>query len=129
MRDDLYLRAVLSVIAAALLYLCVILTPVPGVQAQQPAKGALRPGDSTGPAEMVIVGLRLGDGQTLPVEVRGGVTVRGPVQTEPLEGSSTRVVLAGWEETRTVRAGNPPGEWRPFGPTTRDALPVNVITR
>ena len=51
MRVDLYTRMVLTAIAAALLYLCIILTPLPVASAQT----AQRPGMPTGPAEVVIL--------------------------------------------------------------------------
>ena len=104
MRNDLYLRSVLTVIAAALVYLCIVFTQMPGAHAQQPARGALRPGDDTGPGEMVIVGVRMAPGHALPVvatepvPVTGDVRVSGRVQTEQLRDVVDRVVIAGWED-------------------------------
>lgn len=100
--SDRYTKAVLTIIAAALVYLCIVLTPIPGVQAQT----ARRPGDPTGPAEMVIVGWRAPRGETIPVSVMGSVSVTnteplritGPVTTERSAGAADRVVLVGWEE-------------------------------
>ena len=99
---DRYTKTLLTVIAVALIYLCVVLTPIPGVQAQT----AQRPGDPTGPGEMVIVGWRAPQGETLPVSVFGSVSVTnteplritGPVTTERSSGAADRVVLVGWEE-------------------------------
>jgi hypothetical protein len=68
MKNDAYLRGVLTVIAAALLYLCVLLTPLPAVSAQAGRViGAPTPGVSTGPAEMVVVGWKVAD--TVPVTI------------------------------------------------------------
>ena len=107
---DRYTKTLLTVIALALVYLCIVLTPIPGVQAQT----ARRPGDPTGPAEMVIVGWRAPKGETLPVTVFGSVIVEntvplkidntapfriaGDVRTERSSGAADRVVLVGWEE-------------------------------
>src|SRR5690606_36660655 len=81
MQSDCYLRVVLTVIAAALVYLCVAITAWPPVSAQAgQVEGRPRPGESTGPAEMVIVGFRLPEGIGIPVHVtRGQVTVNGGV--------------------------------------------------
>lgn len=106
MTTDRYLRCVLTTIALALVYLCVVLTPLPIASAQ----GARTPGESTGPAEMVIVGMRLGPADALPVyapnpipltgdvKVSNEVRVTGRVQTEQAARTSSRVVIAGWEE-------------------------------
>ena len=121
---DRYVRGVLTIIAGALVYLCVLATPWPAAEAQT----ARRPGDPTGPAEMVIVGVR----GTLPVQVQnaigiagevkvtGDVRVTGRVQTEQVPRTSTRVVLAGWEDA-SAPAG--PLQWNR---TTQTALPVVV---
>ena len=106
MRNDTYLRSVLTVIALALVYLCLVLTPLPIAFAQ----GARTPGESTGPGEMVIVGFRLAPDAALPVRATGpmpitgevrvsnDVRVNGRVQTEQAPRTLARVVLAGWEE-------------------------------
>ena len=108
---DRYTKAVLSVIAVALIYLCVVLTPLPGLNAQT----AARPGDPTGPAQMVIVGWRAAPGETIPVSVTrpvpivsGGEPVRiaGRVTTERSDGAADRVVLIGWEENSTRDRSN-----------------------
>jgi hypothetical protein len=122
---DRYLRLVLTVIAAALVYLCIVLTPWAGVAAQT----ASRPGDPTGPAEMVIVGWRLPDNAAMPVQIRGRaevsianeVRVSGRVAAEPVPNTSTRVVLAGWEDAATR---DRPGTYRTWNDGQRVALPV-----
>ena len=112
---DRYTKLVLSVIAAALLYLCVVLTPLPAVHAQN----TLRPGEPTGPVQAVIVGWRGAPGETIPVStlqplpviVGQPVKITGTVTTERSSGAADRVVLVGWEEsavrekmTRPMRA-------------------------
>ena len=104
---DRYLKSVLTVIAGALVYLCVVLTPIPGVEAQTPS---LRPGVSSGPMEVVIVGWQAGAREPIPVSVQ---------QTQPLriEGNVTtersttrladRVVLVGWENNGTAQGQRP----------------------
>ena len=54
---DRYLKSVLTVIAGALIYLCVILTPIPRASAQTPS---IRPGEPSGPTEVVVVGWQAG---------------------------------------------------------------------
>ena len=97
---DRYTKTVLTLIAIALGYICVVLTPLPGVQAQS----ARRPGDPTGPGETVIVGWRVPEPiaistpRPLPVNVVEPVRVAGKVTTEPADDKARRVVLVGWEE-------------------------------
>jgi hypothetical protein len=127
---DWYLRSVFTVIAAALVYLCLVLTPWPRVSAQT----ARRPGDPTGPAEMVIVGWRIPNDAALPVQVRGraevtvagDVRVSGRVSTEPVANTSTRVVLAGWEDSASRER---PGTYRAWDDQQRLALPVVSAAR
>ena len=131
MKADAYLRGVLTVIAGALVYLCAILTPWPTASAQT----AARPGDPTGPAEMVIVGVRAG--VTLPVQVQGPVTVgnelrvtgdvkvSGRVQTEQVPRTLSRVVLTGWEDGA---AGDAPGALQRWSRATSAALPVAPLS-
>ena len=127
MKADAYVRGLLTVIAGALVYLSVILTPWPTASAQT----AARPGDPTGPAEMVIVGVR--QGVALPVQVlsavqianevrvTGDVRVTGRVQTEQVPRTADRVVLAGWEEGNTQGGQARILQWNN---ATRAALPV-----
>lgn len=109
---DRYTRVVLTVIAACLVYLCLVVsnvgTPL-GAQQQTgtPPAGAQRPGLSTGPAEVVVVGWRIS-----PDEVPLPVNVTNTVTTQPAAEGATRVVVAGWEDRRTntiVRLGTDGG--------------------
>ena len=86
---DRYTKTVLTVIACALVYLCVVMTPLPVVKAQ----GTKRAGEMiTTPIEAVIVGWKL----TEPLAI---TTTRPlPVQTERSTGTADRVVVVGWEE-------------------------------
>jgi len=105
---DRYTKIVLTVIAVALVYICVAITPMPGVFAQQQA--SLRPGESTGPAEVVIVGWK----QNAPMQISTPEPLR--VITERSSGVADRVILVGWEENarreresplRVINAQNP----------------------
>ena len=132
MTTDHYLRCVLTVIAFALVYLCVVLTPLPIVAAQ----GARTPGESTGPGEMVIVGFRLPADAAMPVrattpipvtgDVRVGndVRVSGRVQTEQAPRTSARVVVAGWEEKGGRDAA---GAYFPIDSSQSRALPTASV--
>ena len=102
---DRYTRAVLTVIAACLVYLCVVLsnagTPL-GAAAPQ-SRGATRPGLGPEPTEVVIVGMRSA-GQ----EVAMPVVIRNTVTTAPANDRATRMVVTGWEDSRgTVRFLSP----------------------
>ncbi|MGE0864299.1 MAG: hypothetical protein AB7P34_10395 [Vicinamibacterales bacterium] len=122
---DRYTKAVLTLIATALVYLCIVLTPIPGVEAQ----GTQRPGEPTGPVQAVIVGWRAGE--TVPisapapitVSVNGLVEVRGQVRAEKATERADRVVLVGWEESG-LRDGKPGVRMEQF--TTKTSLPVEV---
>lgn len=99
---DRYTKAVLTLIAAALVYLCIVLTPLPTAHAQF----TQRPGEPTGPVQVVVVGWRAPQNEMVPVSVsrpvavtvNGLVEVRGQVKTEKATDRADRVVLAGWEE-------------------------------
>ena len=110
---DRYTKTVLTVIAGALLYLCVAITAFPAAHAQSSA----RPGEPTGPQDVVVVGWR----PTTPLPVVALEPLR--VITEQKAGIPDRVVLVGWEETNAE------------GPTARrfdtrsDGLPVSVRTK
>jgi hypothetical protein len=129
MKSDAYLRGVLTVIAGALVYLCVVLTPWPTASAQT----TQRPGEFTGPGEFVIAGVKAG--VALPVQVMGpvqigndvrisgDVKVTGRVQTEQVPRTADRVVLVGWEEgnsqagqTRVVQWNRAAGVALPVSP-------------
>ena len=103
MTSDSYLRVVLGIIASALLYLCVVLTPLTTLHAgARQVVGARTPGEPTGPAEVVVVGWRSGSEPLLvqvvnKVAVGGDVTVTGRVETHQAPRVFDRVVLAGWE--------------------------------
>ena len=124
MTIDRYTRAILTVIAAALVYLCVLQTPWPRVSAQT----ALRPGDPTGPAEVVVIGWKA---PVIPVQVTdairvaGEVRVTGNVRTRQEDNAIERVVMAGWED-----AAGTPRTYQTFStraPNIR-ALPVSAYT-
>jgi hypothetical protein len=86
---DRYTKIVLTVIAGALMYICVVITPLPAVAAQQTSA---RPGEPTGPAEVVVVGWR----NNVPVPI----TANQPLQviTERSTGRPDRMIITGWEE-------------------------------
>ena len=102
---DRYTKVVLTVIAGALVYLCIVMTAFPSVQAQ----GSLRPGEPTGPANVVVVGWR--SDQPLPVAFQRPVPVvtapneplriTGSVTTERTAGLADRVVVVGFEHGAT----------------------------
>lgn len=126
MSNDRYIRGVLTVIAGALIYLCIVLTPVPAAFAQ----GARTPGEPTGPAETVIVGWKLAPGVGVPVQVldpvsvAGEVRVSGKVQTEQMPNTASRVVLTGWEQNGAATA---PGSFTSWNVTQGRALPVTSL--
>jgi hypothetical protein len=112
MTTDRYLRLVLTVIAAALVYLCVILTPLPAVSAQTPRiVGGKTPGEYTGPAEVVIVDWRLPENASLPVNVTRGdvrvtneLSITGDVEVVQRPNNPLRTVLIGHEEGASATA-------------------------
>ena len=105
---DRYLKSVLTVIAGALVYLCVVLTPIPSVEAQTPS---LRPGVSSGPMEVVIVGWQAtGAREPIPVSIQQTqpLRVEGNVTTErSTTRLADRVVLVGWENNGTPQVQRP----------------------
>ncbi len=133
MTTDRYLKGVLTVIALALVYLCVVSTPLPALIAQ--TQSLVKPGDITGPMQVVVVGwggkpgdaLPIVAAQPLPTTVQNTVQVNGRVATERSGGTADRVVLVGWEERGdAARATN----FRAFDITTpRPGLPTTVIPR
>lgn len=144
MTTDPYTRAILTVIAVASVYLCVILTPWPAAHAQT----ARRPGEiigAPGPAEVVVVGWRPAKEErvavqivesvrlpvhvqeSVPLKVSGDVRVTGTVQTEQRQNVAQRVILVGWEENAV---GSRPGVPRMMNPDPNArlvALPVMTI--
>jgi hypothetical protein len=139
MTPDRYTRIVLTIIAAALVYLCLVFTAWPSLEAQT----ALRPGDSTGPAQVVIVGWRapqadrvpITTSAPMPVAITGGpVPISGQVTTERSSGRADRVVLVGWEEA-AVSDRLVPSAFRPVDPdgtgtqSQVPALPVSVVAK
>jgi len=95
--NDRYIKSVLTVIAVALIYLCIVVTPLPGLSAQVPS---LRPGEPSGPTEVVIVGWRPGGREPVPVVIQQSqpLRVEGTVITErSTTRLADRVVIVGWE--------------------------------
>ena len=112
------------------MYLCVMLTPMPVVNAQTGRiVGTQRPGEYTGPAEVVIVGWRAAEGGTVPVTIPGGVrvtnevAVTGEMLVKQLPEDHLRTVLIGHEEGATGRAN---GAFRPLNSRT-GGVPVVVV--
>ena len=125
---DRYTKIVLSIIATALVYLCVLLTPMPGVHAQVPS---LRPGEPSGPTEVVIAGWRTPAGlAAFPVSIQHPVQlstaqplrITGSVVTERSNGAADRVVVVGWEDAATREK---PAGFRPF--TDKAGMPVRSV--
>lgn len=126
---DRYTRVVLTVIAGALVYLCAVLGPLPAVGAQVPP--LVRPGDPTGPVEVVVVDwqTRVPVAVELPnptrVHVDNPIRVEGMVRTEQSSGRADRVVLVGWEERSTVAK---PTAFTPLDPkAARGGIPVRTV--
>ena len=100
---DRYTRIVLTLIACALVYLCVIFTPLPGAHAQVPSR---TPGEPSGPTEVVVVGWRTPGEATVPVRITHSVPVTSPqplritgaVTTERSTDRADRMIVVGWEE-------------------------------
>ena len=120
---DRYTKTVLTVIAGALLYLCIVWSVFPAAHAQS----SLRPGEPTGPGQVVVVGWRVNE--PLPVAFQRPVPIvtmneplriTGTVATERSGGAADRVILAGWEEGATRERGT---RMMPLSDTTA-GLPV-----
>jgi hypothetical protein len=129
MTVDRYTRVVLTVIAGALVYLCAVLGPIPAVGAQVPP--LVRPGDPTGPVQVVVVDwqTRVPVAVELPnptrVHVDNPVRIDGPVTTERSSGRADRVVLVGWEERSTAGKA---ATFTPLDPKAeRGAIPVRTV--
>lgn len=105
--NDRYTRIVLTVIAGALLYLCVVQTPVPVANAQQPS---LRPGEPSGPTEVIVVGWQPNAREPVPVIIQQSqpLQVQGTVTTErSTTRLADRVVVVGWEQGARREAQTP----------------------
>lgn len=127
---DRYTKTILTLIAVALMYLCVIVTPLPRAHAQTPTK---YPGEPSGPTEVVIVGWQSRQGAVPfpvsighPVQVTASqsLPIRGEVTTErSATGLADRVVIVGWE--------NGASREKPSGmraiTTKEPGLPVRVM--
>ena len=114
---DRYTKIVLTVIAGALVYLCIVMTAFPAVQAQT----TQRPGEFTGrPIEAVIVGWKLAE----PVQIATRTPI--PVQTERSSGRADRMIIVGWEENA---APGQPGSLAPISSSRRQGLPVTTLAR
>jgi hypothetical protein len=113
--SDRYTKIMLTVIAAALVYLCVVMTAFPALEAQV----TQRPGEFTGkPIEAVIVGWKL----TEPLQISSRAPL--PVQTERATGAADRVVIVGWEENGVARA---PSTMVPLVSGRGQGLPVRTV--
>ena len=97
---DRYTKTVLTIIACALIYICIAITPLPPVAAQV-VQTSKRPGETTGPAEVVIVGWK----QTEPMQIATQQPLR--VITERSSGVADRVVLVGWEAASAAESPTP----------------------
>jgi hypothetical protein len=114
---DRYTKIVLTVIAGALVYLCIVMTAFPAAQAQV----TQRPGEFTGrPIDAVIVGWKI----TEPLQI--ATTRPIPVQTERSTGQADRMVIVGWEENA---APGRPGALAPIQSGRNQGLPVSVLAR
>jgi hypothetical protein len=126
---DRYTKFLLTVIASALVYLCIVLTPLPGLHAQT----APRPGDPTGPGQVVIVGWQTNTpvpvafGRPVPVTSAEPLRITGSVTTERSSGAADRVVLVGWEERASRANRSEPMQMLSNNPNNLQALPVAVL--
>ena len=127
---DRYTKFILTVIAGALLYLAVIFTPLPKVNAQIPSK---YPGQSSGPTEVVIVGWTAGQavvpvsiGQPVQVTASKPLPVTGQVKTERASDRADRVILIGWEERANREAARTMETLNEIGYPSGGGLPVRV---
>jgi hypothetical protein len=99
--NDRYIKTMLTIIAVALLYLCIVMTPLPRLSAQTPSR---TPGVSSGPMEVIVVGYNAQ--APMPVVISGLVEVTasnplritGNVSTERSSDNADRVIVVGWEE-------------------------------
>ncbi|HYE88661.1 MAG TPA: hypothetical protein VEA16_20000 [Vicinamibacterales bacterium] len=109
---DNYTKTVLTVIAGALIYLCIAMTSFPAAHAQGTTQ---RPGEFSGPAEVIVTGWK----STAPIPITASEPMR--VVTERISGAVDRVVLVGWEQSATPE--------KPSGPKGFVALPNSSGSR
>lgn len=125
--SDRYTKLVLTIIAGALIYLCMVLTPVPTVAAQVPSR---TPGEPSGPTEVVIVGwqsaarekpLPVVIEQVQPLRIQGAVTT-----TRSDSDRADRVIVVGWEENASKER---PSRMHTINSTstTPAAIPVRAV--
>jgi hypothetical protein len=126
--NDRYTKIVLTVIAGALIYLCIVITPLPGLNAQVTSQ---RPGVSSGPLDVVIVGWRTAE-TPFPVAVLNPVRVtatdplpiRGAVTTERSSSfRADRVFVVGWEENGLR---DQPGQPQSISSSKKSIFPVRT---
>jgi hypothetical protein len=119
--EDRHTRVLPTIIAGCLVYLCVA-DALQGAPVSAQTYATKRPGEQTGPAEVIIVGWRNLPQGGLPVQIASALPARG---SEPI-----RVVLAGWEEGPLVARGFS-GEGLPVrgteGPRPAPAVRVRVV--
>ena len=130
--NDRYIKSVLTVIAVALIYICIVVTPLPGLSAQTTSQ---RPGVSSGPLDVVIVGWRTAEA-AFPVAVLNPVSVtaseplpiRGSVTTErSSSGVADRVVVVGWEENALKEKPSRLITINTTSGSTRSGFPVRTV--
>ena len=128
---DKYTRTVLTVIAGALVYLCIVNTPWPAAYAQS----SQRPGEPTGPLQVVVVGANVPLPVAFPrpvdvVVTNKAVPIVGSVTTERSAGHADRVVLVGWEQQSFVeKEKTRPSMFKQLGSPTDVGLPVTSHPR
>ena len=129
--NDRYTKTVLTIIAGALIYLCIVMTPLPALSAQV---NTPRPGEPSGPTDVVIVGWCTSGEAAFPVAIQHQVRVtateplpiRGTVTTErSSSGVADRVVVVGWEENAVKER---PSRLYPISSSsTKTGIPVRVL--
>ncbi|MGH9218556.1 MAG: hypothetical protein ACRD1W_04605, partial [Vicinamibacterales bacterium] len=128
-----YIKTVLTIIAGALIYLCIVVTPLPALSAQVNTQ---RPGEPSGPTDVVIVGWRAPGDAALPVSIQHQVRVfateplpiRGSVTTErSSSGLADRVVVVGWEENASKEKPSRLHQINSMRSSTQTGLPVRTV--
>ena len=124
MAQDRYLKGVLTVIAGALVYLCLVMTPWPGALAQgQPP--LVRPGDNVGPIPVTVVGWHAPE--SVAAAVQNVVQVTGRVVADRSSTAADRVVLVGWEERSDPLRGS--SDFHAFDSSNGRGLPTLAMSR